>query len=292
MASSQRRSPAVQLDSRTATGSDRAGQTRKAADFGSATLPVGLIPRVEWSASQVKFLRESSHVKVVMLDMDAADRLVSRGLDSTCFGPHIRIVTTSTIEDATLTQYRVNREVELVKRFHPAWHVACDRPVYLSDDPKSRRLKIDWAVESFAAFREALVDTSTVPLPLIKGVTGEEWARCIDLYRQAGATAFAYYGAQYFGQGRGRRQAELVDDVRTMISGSGLGYLLLIGVQSPNLLSRFPPQVRAFAGMRWRLGTKPSTGSTSAADARYAEWESAWRRASKARQQVMWEAPT
>lgn len=254
------------------------------------TLPRGLIPRVEWSREQVSFIRDAPRPLTVMVDLHTVDRLVGRGLDAMCFGDGVEVVTTSTIADETLALYRVEREIDLVRRFRPRWHVAGDRPVYLTDDSKSRRLKIDFAVEAYSDLRDAVATSGVVPIALIKGVNEAEWRHSVASYRTAGASAFAYYGAQYFGHGRGRHQAELVMDVRSIVAGSGIPYLMLIGLQSPNLIGRFPEQVQAFAGMRWRSVVRPGRAPAGVTLARFESWNAAWRKAAKTRQGILWDA--
>lgn len=255
--------------------------------FDSDRFPTGLIPRVELTGNQVNFVRESPDVEAVMVDLDDAETLVHSGHDSSWFGRHVSVVTTSTIHDDTLALFRVEREAEAVREFRPRWHIPCDRPVYVSDDPKLRRWKIEKSVEAVSELQDRLVATTTQLIPLIKGVNADEWGFSIDLYRSSGYDHFAYYAAQYFGRARGRRRAELIDDTRTMVANSDLTYLLLIGLQSPRLVPAFPPAVQGFAGMAWRIHTKPGSGRPAEACLAFRSWKEAWKHSSSRRQSVI-----
>lgn len=249
--------------------------------------PVGFVPRVETSREQLAFIRESVAFPWVMLDVDRAARLVTKGLSADALAPQGRVVTTTTIQDAKLAQFHLDREVEVVSRFRPAWHVPCDRPVYREDSPLGRRGLIDDQVRSTVALAEALEGTSVGVMPLVKGVNSEEWLRSYRPLADRGFTHFACYVKQYFGGGQGRRLDQMIEHVRGVVSTCDMPYLLLIGYQSMSRLGDLPPQVRGFAGQRWLHQTRISELAPGLAENKAKDFVDRGRAASHTRQSVI-----
>ena len=213
--------------------------------------PVGYIARVEAELSQMKLVIETKSINAVMLNIDDAEKLVKMGLDSSYFGPNKLVMTTSTINDLTLPKYYLEREAEVVTKFCPKFHIPRDRPVYLSQNKRERLWNISTQVEETIELLELLDGTSTKLIPLLKGVDREELLSCYFPLRNKGFRAFSYYVAQYFGNGRGNLSTNLINDVREISTLPDLFYIMLIGLQSKNIIRKLPPVVRAYAGSRF-----------------------------------------
>jgi hypothetical protein len=249
--------------------------------------PKDVVARIETSEDQRAILLGNSEVPWVMLDLSRAAALVNRGVTAEEFFPSGRVVTTSTIQDSLLARFHLERELDVVRRFHPAWHVPCDRPVYHEDSIAGRAGLIDDLVRSTLAFKEDIEGAGTGLIPLIKGVDAAEWLRCYRPMRAAGITLYSCYVKQFFGGGQGRRIAQMIDHVRALVSTCGMEYLMLIGFQSLARLPELPPAVKALAGQKWRGQSKLGQIPISGARARYGEWVAEAKRIGHVRQAVL-----
>jgi len=208
--------------------------------------PTGIIPRVEPQRKHFEFLDRVGSVHWVMLDIDLAERLVRQSKDASVFGRGISVITTSTIADLRIVHYHLGRELDVVRKFHPAWHIPCDRPVYDEQNPAERKGFIEDGVQQTLEFVDRIRDTQTGVIPLIKGVNADEWRLCFRPMSQAGLRYFAYYGSQYRGW-----TTRLLRDVAGIVTVCGMEYILLIGLQSVRFVRKLPPQVQALAGQKW-----------------------------------------
>ena len=211
--------------------------------------PSGYIPRIEDSLQQVDYIRSQSEITVVMLNLDFAERLLSLGLDSTCFGSNIETITTSTIHDDKLPRFHTIKEAEIVRDFGPTWHVPCDRPIYFTQSPKERSWYLQNQLQATLELNRLLADSGICIIPLLKGVNHDELAHCHSVFKSEGLEYFAYYAAQYFGGSRGNRRRQLITDIRAMVTNLNIDYLMIIGIQAPSILHYMPPEVKAFAGL-------------------------------------------
>jgi hypothetical protein len=253
----------------------------------SRILPIGFVPRVETSEEQVSFLNSLADTPWVMLDLSRASALVNRGVTARSFYPRGKVVTTSTIRDDTLARFHFDRELEVVRRFRPAWHIPCDRPVYCEDSPCGRTGLIDDSVRSTLAFRDEVVSSGVGVIPLIKGLGPSEWIRSYQPLADAGLAQFAFYVKQYFGGGQGRRLTQMINDVRAVVGTCGMPYLMLVGFQSLARLGDLPPAVRAFAGQAWRHQTRLGKVPVPEARQRYYRLSEERKRAARFRQDVL-----
>ncbi len=222
-----------------------------------------------------------------MLDLPRAAALARTGQTARTVFPDAKVITTSTIHDAQLAKYHFDRELSVILRFKPAWHVARDRPVYLEDSPAGRAGQIDDLVRSTIEFRAAVEESGIGVIPLIKGVEPKEWDRCYRPLMEAGFSGYACYVKQFFGGGQGRRISQMVNHVRGIVSACGMPHLILIGFQSLSRLPDMPPAVRAFAGQGWRGQARLGSVSVDQARARYGSWVSQARHAGRTRQEVL-----
>ena len=215
------------------------------------TYPAGYIVRVETEISQINAVIQNSTIRAVMLNIDDAEKLLKMGLESSYFGPNKLVITTSTIDDRSLPRYYLEKELEIITGFKPNFHVPRDRPVYLSQNKKERLWNIRTQVEDTVEMRQLLNGTSIYLMPLLKGVDLEELNASYLPLKSEGFNAFSYYAAQYFGNGRGNLSTELIEDVKCISFLTGIEYVMLIGVQSENIIRKMPPVIKAYAGLRF-----------------------------------------
>lgn len=214
-------------------------------------VPLGFIPRVEGSRKHRAILDEVLTVPWVMVNLNVAEHLSRGGVAASDFFRNGLVVTTSTIHDSLLAKYHPERELDTVLRFGPALHIPSDRPVYVEDSSKGREWFIDSMVEGTLFLMDHLEGSGIGLLPLIKGTVPEEWLRCYRPLSDAGFTHFSFYAGQYFSRKNGRRDAELVNTIRGIVSTCGLDYLAIVGYQSVQRLHDLPTQVKSLAGQRW-----------------------------------------
>jgi hypothetical protein len=254
--------------------------------------PRDIVARIESAEDQRAFFLGELSLPWVMLDISRAATLCNRGLTAERFFPGGRVVTTSTIQDSLLARFHFDRELDVVRRFQPAWHVPCDRPVYHEDSGAGRRGLIDDLVRSTLAFKDAIDGTGIGVIPLVKGVEPTEWLRCYRPLAEAGITHYACYVKQFFGGGQGRRVVQMINHVRGVVSTCGMPYLMLIGFQSLNRLPELPPEVKALAGQKWRGQSRLGQVPFATAKETYASWIADGRRLGRSRQEVLPQAQT
>jgi hypothetical protein len=217
-----------------------------------ADLPLGLIPRIERVSSQLKVIRGTRSVPWIMIDLDDAERFVGEGMCARDVHPQGNVVTTSTIHDRILSTFHLDREFGVIESFKPRYHIPCDRPVYQEQNLEERLWFIDKLVEGTLVLRDQLKGSRTELLPLVKGLRPEEWRSSYAPLAGEGFVGFCFYGSQYFGRNVGKRDQELVNTVRGILSSCDIQYILLVGYQSVSRVQELPRSVRAFAGLRWR----------------------------------------
>ena len=255
-----------------------------------AGLPTGLVPRVEKVSSQLEVIQGTRGVPWIMIDIDDAERFVNEGRTAAQVFPGGRVVTTSTIHDRVLSAYHPERELRVIQSFQPALHVPSDRPVYQEDNREERLWFIEKMVEGTLALRDGLSGTGIHLLPLVKGVTPEEWQRAHAPLAREGFADFCFYGKQYFGGGVGKRDLELTCTVRALLSTCSIRYLLLIGYQSARRVPELPCSVRAFAGQRWRSHCKVGEATMARSRSLLEDLVAASRERREPRQEVLVQA--
>ena len=116
-------------------------------------LPVGIIPRIENQKLHFKFLDGNKYVTWIMVDIHNAEALTNKGLTAlSAFGPNLKVITTTTIHDKRLTEYHLEKELRVIKAFHPNCHIPCDRPVYTSMGEKERLWFVRTYIEGLSLF--------------------------------------------------------------------------------------------------------------------------------------------
>jgi len=222
---------------------------------------------------QVDFLDDIKLNKWVMIDINKIERLLKKGYTSkTFFKSEINVISTTTIHDDIIVRYYFDKELEIVKKFKPRCHIPCDKPIYLTQN-KNERL---WLLQTYLEELERMVDCLSkdiLLIPQIKGIDKDEREMCYDVFNKLKLRYMSYYVAQYFGNYRGGKKGNLIKDVKELISESGLEYLMLIGVQSKDILKKLPPQVIAVAGQRWRADCELGSMTTEEVKEKFSKWK-------------------
>ncbi len=250
-------------------------------------LPIGLIPRLEYSRKHLNFISSQFNRPYIMLNLDLVERLSNNGITAHDFYPFGNIITTSTIHDDNLCNYNIEREIKIIKKFEPAWHIPCDYPVYTEDCDEGRKWFIDALVEDTLYFMDSVRDTSIGILPLVKGINETEWEMSTFPFKERGISHFAFYAEQYFGSKKGKNDNLMIEHIRCLVSTCDVDYLLLIGYQSSFRLQGFPPEVQAFAGKRWIKGSKLNSYTQEQARVEYLNWERHFHEQDTKRQSVL-----
>ncbi|MHC1576856.1 MAG: hypothetical protein ACXQTE_05830 [Methanosarcinaceae archaeon] len=212
--------------------------------------PSGYVPRIEPQKKHLDFVIGHPNLPWIMIDIHHVDLLLKKGFCASDFTPYSKVITSTCIPDRLLIKYPADIEINLVLDFGPSFHVPFDVPIY-EDSPKQERLSfIDDYMENLKEIVPILHTSGIGLIPLVKGIDTDERRICFDGYKELELPIMCYYGAQYFGRGRGSRSKELIEDLRTIIAESNTDYLMVIGAQKKKVLSALPPEVVAAAGKR------------------------------------------
>lgn len=219
--------------------------------------PVGSIARAEAQWSHREFVH-GVEPDYVMINIIHARQLMKRGetLES-YFGSGVETIVTTTVSDEKLNLITWEDELEIVKAVEPDYHIPTDYSIY-SSFPKQQQ--IDCLVACMDGTRwmyEKLKDTDITIIPLIKGKTPAQRQVSYDLMADLGINYCAFYASRYFTGKYGNRISDLVSDVEK-VSAEFNPDIMLIGLLSPNYISKFPSNVVAVAGQKqWRIRAKP-----------------------------------
>lgn len=209
-----------------------------------------VICRLDKIQAHHTFARDNPALKAVLITIEAARIFTEQGKTAdSVFGEDVVVGVSTAIPDDQLEWWYPGREIEVVWKFAPDFYIPCDRPVYQWHSPWLRRDKIRRYLRDLREITERLQDRAVVIIPFVKGVTPDERQRCYQVFNDLGFDRWAYYCAQYFLYGN--RGEELVTDVRAIVDESNLDYLMLVGLQAEQYLTRMPPAVQAAAGQRW-----------------------------------------
>lgn len=228
----------------------------------------GAIPRMEAKREQLKIASRVDEIESVMLNLRHARLLEQRGVDLASVDA--RVILTSTMNDERCEEWFPERELGLAKRVGADAVIPFDRPVY-NTDHRSKRLETIQVyladLKEFAPqFRESGIDV----IPLVKGATSYERGLCYEVFDERGWSRVAFYCVQYFSYGY--RYQPLLARVHCIASEYNPDDMMLIGFQSENKLSDFPPSVTGAAGQRWRRKIDLRGASLPVAVHRYKRW--------------------
>jgi hypothetical protein len=216
----------------------------------SQDAPRGPVLLTEKQEAHIQFHKDNPHELTVLLRITAVETLVNQGETAeSWFGENTKVITTTTVNDKILSELEWQRELNLIQKFQPDFHIPCDYPVYQTDDPDLRRNRLLKSLEGMIWIAGKLRGSKTQIIPLLKGTTPHERRFCYQVFDHIGAEYCAFYGTQYFTANIGFNQ--LLDDLRTAVSEAPQLKIMLIGLQSPRRLEQLPPQIVAAAGQRW-----------------------------------------
>jgi hypothetical protein len=216
----------------------------------SQNAPRGPILLTEKQRAHTQFHKGSPNKLTVLLRITAVRTLVNQ--DETAdswFDDDVEVITTTTVDDKFLSELDWEKELQLIQKFQPDFHIPCDYPVYEDDDPDIRRHRILNSLEGMIWIAEKLHSSKTRIIPLLKGTTPQERRLCYKVFDHVGIEYCVFYGTQYFTASIGFNQ--LLEDLRTVVSESPELEIMLIGLQSARRLKQLPPQIVASAGQRW-----------------------------------------
>ncbi len=203
-----------------------------------------------------------------MLDYHHARRLYQN--DVKLANIDAKLVLTSTISDEKLEDWFPRRELIFAERIGADAIVPCDRPVY-DRDARSQRVE---TIRTYVADLKEIVpefqESNIEVVPLVKGKTEYERGLCYDAFTELGLTRVAYYCVQYFSYGF--RYKALLERIQRVALEFEPENMMLIGFQSENSISDFPPCVTGAAGQRWLRNSNPRNGSVDEAARQYDTW--------------------
>jgi len=228
----------------------------------------GVIPRLEPKPTQIALIPKIDSVGTVMIDAHLVSQFLKRGITASEF--ESEVVVTTTFADRKLEYWFPERDFQTANEFGADAVVPCDCPVY-SDDIQSFRRE---TVENYVAdigdiiprFRDADIDV----IPLVKGETRYERGLCYDVFAAHGITQVAYYCGQYFSYGY--RFSALRDRLQEIALEFDPTDMMLIGLQSENLIPSLPPNVSSAAGQRWLRQIDFGDGATAASVRTLERW--------------------
>ncbi|WP_330630846.1 hypothetical protein [Halocatena halophila] len=182
----------------------------------------------------------------------------------------VDIILTSTFDDENLELWFADREVTVGTEYGASAIIPCDTPIY-NDDPQSLRVE---TVHNYASNLANVIpqyrDQNIEPIPLVKGESPYERDICYEVFDSHDIDKVAYYGAQYFLYGY--RFPALLERLQRIAIEYEPNDIIVIGLQSENLLPRLPPVVSGAAGQRWRRVTDVGSEPTAVAVQQYEQW--------------------
>ncbi|SFR56555.1 hypothetical protein SAMN04487937_2808 [Halorubrum sodomense] len=228
----------------------------------------GVIPRIEAKQEHLDLASRAKSIETVMLDYPHARRLDQNGVNLADID--VELILTSTVPDETLEEWFPARELAFAKRVGADAIVPCDRPVYNSDARSQRIETVQTYVADLKEFVPKFQSAGVEVVPLVKGETEYERRLCYEAFAELGLTGLAYYCVQYFSYGF--RYKALLERIHRIAREFEPENMMLIGFQSENLVSDFPPCVTGAAGQRWLRKFNPRNMSVETAVRQYDVW--------------------
>jgi hypothetical protein len=214
--------------------------------------PRGPVLLIERQKAHERFYEDYPRQLTVLLRITHVKTLVKKGETAdSYFGEHVTVITTTTINDRLLSNLNWVDELDLIRQFHPDFHIPCDYPVYKDNDPLLRRKHVLKCLKGTIWMANNLYGTKTRVIPLLKGETPHERELCYQVFQYLDTRYCAFYGTQYFTANIGFYQ--LLEDLRTVVSESPHLQLMLIGLQAPHRLEQLPPQIVGRVAKRSRV---------------------------------------
>lgn len=230
----------------------------------------GAVPLIEKQRAHHAFV-DAVHPPVVALKINHARRYVRDGeTAASVFPEQTKVVTTTTINDTTLSYLRWEDEFEILGEFQPDYHVPVDYPTYRSTDDENLQTYVRKMAEGLVelsdrldSHRDDFQDGPPELLPLArKYLPDESVPNPIDVGARLGLTQYAFYASQYFTSPE-TSVVDLVDDLEQAAATIPEdASLFVLGSLSPFHLHRFPEAVTAVSGLNaWRKRVTPRDSS-------------------------------
>jgi len=226
----------------------------------------GAIPTIEAQESHRAFvgavdpdviLVPFTHARPIANNGESVDEWLPESVDR----EGITVITTMTVSDDDLARISWEREVDVIRRFRPDYHVPADYPVY-GDDPPDQRLENCMQCAIGTEWVGDRLPDDVGIIPLIKGTTPRERRVCERQARYLGAEMIAVYGGQYFGAGGGGGRSRLIEDLEAINRETDCWPTLVIGSLSPWVLKETPKNVVAGTGLNaWRKEVRPRSST-------------------------------
>jgi len=183
----------------------------------------------------------------------------------------VTVITSMTVSDDDLARISWEREVDVISRFRPDYHVPADYPVY-GDDPPEQRLENSMQCAVGTEWVAERLPDDVGVIPLIKGATPRERRVCELQARYLRAEMIAVYGGQYFGAGGGGGRSRLIEDLEAINRETDCMPTLVIGSLSPWVLKETPKNVVAGAGLNaWRKAVTPRSSQPAEMRERFSQ---------------------
>ena len=228
----------------------------------------GVIPRMEAKQEHLDLASRAKSIETVMLDYPHARRLDQNGVNLADID--VELILTSTIPDETLEEWFPDRELAFAKRVGADAIIPCDRPVYSRDARPQRIETIRTYVADLREVVPELRSAGVEVVPLVKGETEYERRLCYETFAELDLTRVAYYCVQYFSYGF--QYKALLERIHRVAREFEPENMMLIGFQSENLVSDFPPCVTGAAGQRWLRNLNPRNVPVEEAVRQYDAW--------------------
>lgn len=211
----------------------------------------GVVNRVKVpNVNERRVILSDPSIETVMLPIDCARRLVDRHRETarTYFRDDQTVITTTTVHDDTLKDLDWSRELDLVRRFGPDYHIPTEYSVYKSSmSPMEQESAITDCMDGTEWFANRLENHATSVLMQAKGWLPWHYELCRPTMERLGTDFLVFYAAGYEG-----RVYETKADLDALISVLKPSGILVVGQQSIRLLSKVPPEIVGAAGGRWR----------------------------------------
>ena len=233
--------------------------------------PKGIVPRVEPNARHQAFV-DTVWPPFILIKLNDAATLTSRGETATSyFGPAPTVITTTTINDADLTDLTYQDELDILTRFDPDIHLPADVSIYERHDPDQRQARVIRSLKGYLYVNRLLDDHAgefdsgpPATIPLLQGLSPPDYHRCFEVFDELDVPMAAYYAVQYF-TGNNPRTTDLIDSLDEIDAHAPDGLsLFIIGGLGPTLTDQYPDRVDAAAGFaQWYGRIEPLYDTTS-----------------------------
>lgn len=211
----------------------------------------GVVNRVKVpSTNEREAVVNDPSIETVMLSIDSARKLVDLHGETarTYFRDDQTVITTTTVHDDILKELDWLKELDIVRRFGPDYHIPTEYSVYQSSMSSLEQAQaICDCMAGTEWFAKRLQNHATGVLMQAKGWLPWHYELCQPTMERLGTDFLVFYAACYK-----NRVYDPKADLEALVSVLKPSGILVIGQQSTRFLRRVPPEVVAAAGGRWR----------------------------------------